>query len=403
MTRPLIKRLLISSTLAFACLQFAAVGFAANEADVDQIIAFDVTKLTGLKARPEQIKSLHTKFVDAQGVLDEHALFEKILTSDIFVDGRLATFVSRMSNEEQEPFEDVDDYQAALLLNIMSGADMRGLFAQYFAIARKDEETPQTPSLETFRLLAGNIKAHSDIPKNYHLVTIDPKAPNKTGYYEGLFTTEGFGLRYIKAGTNRRTIRAIFDIFLCSKIETWKDASLDPYYIGQDVDRKPGGRAENFQTNCRACHAPMDAMRGAFAYHDFDPMKSQVTKSDKVVPKYNQNATVFPANQGGFETLDSEWENLLTSPENRARFGWRGKTSGRGVLQLSKMIANSEKFQTCMSQKVIATFCDKTPTEVANLSTSPEFKKIADDFRTKKYQVKALIEETVRSNLCHKN
>lgn len=340
--------------------------------------------------------------------LSDDALVQKLFAHKDFANTRLATLVSKMSNEEADPFTDTDDFQAAMLLSITQDLDFREVFTRPFYIAtQKAPNLALDPRRDNY-LVPKKLDSVQELSKRYVVVTgttpqnqADPNRATNAGipgfYQGGLFTTQGFADRYIKAGTNRRNIRAIYDIFLCSKIESWKDATLDHFYIGRDLDRAPGDNPEEFQSRCAACHAPMDAQRGAFAYYDYEAIMRELRKSDRVVEKYNQNGDVF---RQGFVTADDSWENLLVTPDSQLRFGWRGPTKGRGPLSFARMISDSRQFQTCMTKRVVAEFCDKSNTEIAELIITPEFTKLSDSFRQNNYKVKSLIKNVVTSDLC---
>lgn len=360
-------------------------------------------RMTGAEASTAEAIQLN------KGKFSEDGLVQRLFTHKEFIKSRLGTLVSKMTNEEADPYTDTDDFQAAMLLAMTQDMDFRELFTRPFFIAEKKTPTLAVDSRRDAYLVPKKNDSLAALAAKYVVVTgvepTNPQDPSRAqgapaaGYYlGGLFTTQGFADRYIKAGTNRRAIRAIYDIFLCSKIESWKDSSLDHFYIGRDVDRSPGDNPEEFQTRCSACHAPMDSQRGAFAYYDYEAIMRELRKSERVVEKYNQNADVFAS---GFETVDDSWENLLVGADNQLRFGWRGATSGKGPLSFARMISDSRQFQSCMTQRVVAEFCDKSKTEMSQILMTPEFSKLANGFREDGYKFKSLIKNVVKSDLCN--
>lgn len=385
--------------LVYCLTFFVGLGSAAADPAEEQIgRAF--SQVTGLTARSSDIASLRSQ-ATSNGALSEDLLFTKLFEDPNFVTVRLSTIASRMSNEDGEPFENVDDFQVALILAITSNIDLRDLLTKHFFIeAVGNPGKPIEPSKSIYAIGKGRLLTdYLDIPQKLRLNFSELANTTVTsGYYaEGLMTTQGFGIRSLKAGTNRRAIRAAFDLFLCSKIDTWKDTSLDDFYVGRDVDRKPGENPEAYQTICRGCHAPMDAMRGALANYDYDPNMDRVTYSPSVGKKYNQNKTVFP---GGFQTINAQWENLLSYDANIQKFGWRGNTSGTGLLSFSTMLANSRQFQSCMAKRVASAICELDASEMPSLIRKPEFQRIVDGFRDDGYRTKALIRKIVTSGLC---
>src|SRR5262249_12462320 len=125
-----------------------------------------------------------------------------------------------------------------------------------------------------------------DLPKpsaidNNHYLALDQKRSNlKTDLVRivpqradildaaGLLTSRAWAESHFKMGTNRRAVEYAFREFLCTPITTWRDTGLPDDRIRRDVDRNPGGNPATFQGVCRSCHAPMDAMAGAFARFD---------------------------------------------------------------------------------------------------------------------------------------
>src|SRR4051812_6637572 len=105
----------------------AASAFAAD--DNESKIARAYSRVMGLTARPSDIAELKAKTI-SNGKLDEQKLFQFLFTQPAFIDNRLATFASKMSNEEGEPFETLDDFQAALILGIYKNIDFRDLLSK---------------------------------------------------------------------------------------------------------------------------------------------------------------------------------------------------------------------------------------------------------------------------------
>lgn len=229
----------------------------------------------------------------------------------------------------------------------------------------------------------------------------------------GLITSRAFMEAHATAGTNRRLVEFSLRQFTCQPIEAWADASSPDLRVGRDIDRFPGGEGAKYQTTCKACHANMDAFRGAFAKYDFanDVIKySQFYPNGKgkdamelmpfpVVKKMNDNQDVFPE---GYETTDDSWMNFARSPANQELFGWRTSGSsnvrgpastdsisaGSGVKQFGKLIANSEAFSECMVQRVFSEVCKREP---AGFEKSL-VESMARDFEAKGYNLKSLFQ-----------
>lgn len=353
-------------------------------------------KVTGLRPTAKQLSDLEAKVKGDRG----DVMFNELFANPDFIENRLATVISRLSNEDNEPYEEVDDYQAALLLSITSDIDIRAIFSKPFYISQVGADGQAVRPRPDSYVIPRSVESLGKLVSSFKLNFSAPANATQAfeGYYTGgLMTTHGFAARFIKGGTNRRPVRAMYDIFLCTKIDGWKDATLDHFYIGGDIDRVPGDNPREFETRCSACHAPMDSQRGAMAYFEYEEVMRELRRLNEVARKMNQNSSVFP---GANPTIDDSWENLLVTPEYQKRFGWRGPTRGKGPLSFANMIADSRQFQTCMTQKLTAEFCDKSEEAVAQMLNKPEFNRLADSFRQDGYRVKSLIKKIVRSDLC---
>lgn len=188
----------------------------------------------------------------------------------------------------------------------------------------------------------------------------------------GLITTEAFLVDEAIAGTNRRLVQYTFHDFECADPADYADNGIvsgggDDTYVGQDVDRFPGGDHVVYETTCKACHGILDGMRGAFAYNDvlvesnhwptyYDARGNGTLRS--VVDKYLRNNFVYP---DGHTTVDDSWTNLATVGANATRFGWRGATSGKGVHAFGEMIATSQGFSRCMVKRAFNSVCGRDP------------------------------------------
>lgn len=169
----------------------------------------------------------------------------------------------------------------------------------------------------------------------------------------GLLSTRWFGETNYQAGTNRRAVKASLEVFLCQPIEAWKTANLSTSWIRRDVHRAPNNDPRIFQTECRSCHAPMDAFAGAFAH--FDYVNSALMYSHYVAPKYRNLSGVYP---DGHVTEDNRWKNLLLHrPE--LGFGSSTMSSGSGIKDFGLMLAKTDGFLACLAKRSIKHLCAK--------------------------------------------
>lgn len=189
-------------------------------------------------------------------------------------------------------------------------------------------------------------------------------------------------------GTNRRGIEFTFQEFLCTPKTKWSDPGITDYYVRRDVSRTP---PQTFETLCRNCHAPMDALGGALARWDY--INDTLTfYPNSIAPKYNQNTNFYP---DGYVTVNDNWVNYFIYHQNQA-FGWRGNLSGVGINDFGTMMANSRGFSSCMVQKVFQ--------EVCNRPLAPEEKtlqdSLTDSFEQGKYNLKTLFAQVATQDAC---
>ena len=329
---------------------------------------------------------------------DRETLYSELLDQRAFASANFANFVSKLSNEEGSPLQTIDDFQIQWMVATFSDKNVQTLFTHGVTAASKVQgllTRPETSAGDIFEAVrAGNLSLLFQTQEQRQAGP--PIMPGGTVEFQstdvGVLSSRGFMARNLNAGTNRRPVRAAFDLFLCSKIETWKDASLPDLFVGRDIDRAPGKEPKVYRENCRACHAPMDAYRGAWANYD-NPRGYQ----EQVAQKYNINNTVYPA---GYVTRSSDWLNLLTSPSSQAYFGWRGPSGGGDLSSFGRMISDSERFQKCMVKRVIESVCPYTDYSEMDRNDDPELDRMSAEFREKGYRMKHLFRTVLLSPAC---
>jgi hypothetical protein len=326
-------------------------------------------------------------------------LIEQLMQTSSFYDIRIANFVSRIGNEQEEPYEDVDDYQIALTLAIRDNIDFRSIFIKPFFIKARGDESPiRNRDLErTFEQDDLSASFLSSLSLEFDNTQMKEGTVGNGYMHDGLMSSQGFGKRFISNGTNRRPIRAVYDIYLCSKIESYMDTSLSDMFVGPDISRNPGGNPHEYQQKCSGCHAVLDSQRGAFAHYDQDENDRTQKYVEVISEKYNRNQQNNPEGEG-YQTVDAYWVNPLSSKQSQERFGWRTPLSGIGVLSFANMIVQSEQFQRCITKKMIAEFCDRSPTFIR--TSNKEFIALAESFRNDGYKMKNLISKIAMSSYC---
>jgi hypothetical protein len=332
------------------------------------------------------------------------AFFQKIASGDLkgaaaiatSDDGFFATTVrdvaSIMDNKDGSPLLALDDFQATFIGATRDDLDARTLLTGnyiYRAPAALGFPEPATTDNQHYQAMEA---AFTNLNKT--LVQSSPQWPTSTVPMEaaGLLTSRGWASTYFSAGTNRRSVAFSMQIFLCSPIATWRNASIDDYHIRRDVSRIPAGDPKVFQTTCRGCHGPMDGFGGAFAHFDFDVTAGNFNYlgPQVIAPKYNQNANTYP---DGWITTDDSWVNLLS---DNPSFGWRTPDSGNGINQFGALLANSAQFSRCMATRSFKEVCRRSPTN----AEQELIQQLATDFENNGYHLKSLFQEVATSSEC---
>lgn len=330
-------------------------------------------------------------------------------------------FAARMSTREESINSPLSDFIATVVGSIRDDLDARQLLIGDFYY--RGDPSKAAVSVDLVADLLTSNRHYKELEDNrFNLAKVLEKVNGQMLFNgqaavtnpdpAGLLTTRGFMEAHATAGTNRRLIEYSFREFLCIPIEKWADSLGPDNYVGQDVDRFPGGDHNKFRSTCRACHSVMDSLRGAFARFTFAnnftkntlvmPMGSSQNDDDPqsmsqnpayVAAKMNQNSDVFAL---GYRTLDDRFFNNATQGLNAQYFGWPDKTSGNGVRQLGEMIANSTAFPKCMATRVFRSVCKREPTEIENSIITAA----AEDFKTKNYNFKCLFQKIITEPNC---
>ena len=342
-------------------------------------------RLTGASA-----PILHPRFRKIISLLDQGQKMEafRLMTADKnFLNIRMRNFAAPFSNKEFSPQEPFNDLQALIIGITRDEMDARLLLTG--DIRYSGYRSLRLPAVSR----ANNDHYTQFDAGGYDLATDLELVKDQwedLDFGAGALTTRTWAKAHYIMGTNRRGVEYSFSAFLCSPIQSWKQRGLPDYFVRRDVPRNPEGNPETYQNVCRNCHAPMDAMGGAFAKLDF--VNNTFTyMGNAVAAKMNQLADHYPA---GYVTTDDSWNNFLT-----ADFGWRSAVEGVGIKAFGEMLANSAAFSRCMTTKVFKEVCGKNIVE-----ESPELlKSLAADFEANNYNLKYLFIKAVSLNECVNN
>jgi len=303
----------------------------------------------------------------------------------------LKNFITPWTNETGTVFAPLNDYTATAIGIIRDDRSFKDtLTADIVYVGASGQLTPYShgDNLHYEELEA----SHVNLGSSTNLIATTqsglPGSQLSADQTAGVLTTRAAGEAFLQAGTNRRMLASIAQVFLCEEMGDLSDVSRSPDRIRQDVSRSPGGDSSIFLNSCVGCHAGMDPLAQAFAYYEWDQDAQRVIYTDGVVQaKYLINSTTFPL---GYVTKSDHWDNYWRAGKN-SRLGWRGPNSGGlGAKSLGEEVASSRAFSTCQAKKAFKAICYRDP---ANPNERNEIARIADVFESTNYNMKRLFAE----------
>jgi hypothetical protein len=205
----------------------------------------------------------------------------------------------------------------------------------------------------------------------------------------GVMTSRAAAQAFFIAGTNRAMFRFTLVNHLCRDLELVSDTTRPPDRVRQDVSRSPGGDSRLYLNNCVGCHAGMDPLAQAFAYHDWDEAAGRLIYTAGVVrPKYFNNKDTFPA---GYSTPDDHWDNYWRNGRN-ALLGWDAPSpgSGQGPKSLGRELSHTDAFAGCQVRKVFRAVCFREPSDAQDRA---RVQAMTGSFKASGYQLKRVFAE----------
>jgi len=288
-------------------------------------------------------------------------------------------WATRLSNKDESPFPALNDFSAMVVGVTRDDKDARLLLTGDFAYEGSATVKREVGNNLHYERLEAN---RTDLKADLKLVR-----PQWAGFMSsaGLLTTRAWGSAHYRDGTNRRAVEFSIREFLCTPITSWKETGIAPTYVRRDVDRAPGGSFATFQKECRTCHDSMDAMGGAFAHFDFKGEKL-IDYRHGIAPKMNQNEHVYDR---GRVTKNDYWMTPNSS-NHQALFGWRGPTSGLGIKAFGRLIADSERFKSCMAERAFREICGR---DANSSEKEKQIAEVAEKFESGGYKLRSLFQD----------
>lgn len=358
----------------------------------------------------------------AQGRLKEAA--ELATETDQFLNITIKHMAARMSTREETVNSEFSDFVATFVGAVRDNKSAKTLLTGNYYYHGDMNQVEKNDLVDD--VIRSNEHYEEIESERMNLATILVEAPNQltlnndrqpaslpdTG---GLLTTRAFTQAHAIAGTNRRMVHYAFRSFLCIDVAQWADSSLPDTFVGRDVDRAPAGSPAEYLTTCKGCHAPLDGLKGAFAHIQFGDFNNGYVQHGtvqsrgngdnrfrannqfpQIADKYYRNAQTYPS---GHLTTDASWVNNLTFGENAKYFGWRNlsnNSSGLGIKQFGRMMADSEAFSRCMVRRAYRASCKR---ETSNFESEFVAQK-AQEFEIDNYNIKKLFASVASSNEC---
>ncbi len=361
---------LVSILLAFAC-------FSVEAGSLEQAGRIH-NRLAGVPA-DAGTSALMTQLIDSGDALGAAYL---AMEHPDFYRTTLKNFVTPWTNRDFDIFAPLNDYSATVIGMVRDDVDARALLTGT-VIYTGDGSSGEPPwsATDNFHYEALE-RSGADLAQ----VLVARDQTSLTGVpaegVAGVMTTRAAARAFFYAGTNRAMLRYTLVNHLCHDLEQVADTSLPPDRVRQDVTRAPGGDSRVFRNNCVGCHAGMDPLAQAFAYHSFDYDRDADPEGERgrlvynaigavdpetgtrVVAKYHINKNNFPL---GFVTPDDRWTNYWRQGRNR-KLGWSMSLAGNGngARTLGEELANSDAFASCQVRKVFRAVCLREPSNEAD-------------------------------------
>ena len=390
------------------------------------------TRLAGVPPTESQIATMESLIAAGNLAQAAQVATDKVSAKG-FYNVTVKHFASSLSNRDQSPLRVLNDFMAMIVGVARDESDARELlFGDFMYVGNANKlALPALAVPVNSRLNNRQNNVHFDAMDNLDLVDllerrvlsalasstivadqnqhpigpyIEPGSPandpNNTKMSDitgqqtaGLLTTRTWALEHLIAGTNRRGIEYAMLIFLCKPMVEMADGTMLDYHVRRDVDRAPQGSTAVFHTQCRTCHAGMDALGGAFSKYDYDETRQTLTfNRGGVSTKMNKLPIYFE----GKVTTDESWENLFVQNQNLS-LGWRGSVAGQGIKELGTMLSNSHQFSVCMSSRVFESVCYRkhvVPEEQSFIDG------LANKFEGSGYNLRRLFEEAAILPIC---
>ena len=308
--------------------------------------------------------------------------------SRYFATVTLKNFAAPWTNRDQSVFVPLNDYTTLVIGMVINEVPFNQILSIDRLYVDAGQSLPTASSnahylaLET-RMMAPDFDPLTEltaVPQSTAYPMLNPA----TEATAGAMTTRAASEAFFIAGTNRAMFRFTLMNHMCMDLEQVHDTSIVPDRIRQDVSRSPGADSRVFLNNCIGCHAGMDPLAQAYAYHNFNEDTGAIEYTDGTVqPKYFNNEETFA---DGFVTPDNTWSNYWREGQN-SLLGWDQSLpgSGDGAKSLGQELGNSTAFAECQVKKVFKNVCFRDPVDGADRA---QIASMVTSFRNSNYRMK---------------
>ena len=314
----------------------------------------------------------------------------RAMENPAFYSVTLKNLATPWTNRERTVFAPLNDYSASFIGMVRDDLPMNELLAADILYVGRSGLGLPTVSPASNAHYEELDRRHIDLKANLERRAQSASYGLPAEAVAGVMTTRAAAQAFFVAGTNRAMFRFTVLNHLCHELEEISDTSRQADRIRQDVSRSPGGDSRLFLNNCVGCHAGMDPMAQAFAYHDYDEAQGRLVYTPGTVrPKYSINADTF---RPGYVTPDDHWSNYWRQGQN-ALLGWSASQpgSGAGARSLGLELGNSDAFASCQVEKVFRAVCLRPPNDAADRARVGA---MVSSFRSGGYRLKRVFAES---------
>ncbi len=323
-------------------------------------------RLTGVPPTPAVLTAMENDILGPGAVSAALRAIDRDLNPRAFnfYNTTLKNFATPWTNEAQSVFEPLNDYSATVIGMVRDGVPFNTLLSAdlvYVGDSTIPGVAAYSPANNTHYQNLEDLSI--DLSDTANLFDESQSVQNSIPLagVAGVMTTRAAAQAFFVDGTNRAMLRFTLLNHLCNDLEQLKDTTRPADRIRQDVTRSPGGDSRIFMNSCIGCHAGMDPMAQAFAYHNYDSnLGRMVYTPGQVQPKNLINPLNF---EYGYVTTDDRWDNYWRSGQN-AVLGWSGPSgSGNGASSLGQELGNSTAFASCQVRKAYRAVCLNEPSQ----------------------------------------